>query len=77
MGQWRLPLLVFYAVTLFSHGQFSRVVAAQWIGFPVIELQHFAFGTASLSILSFDLAHSEAGVIELWNAAPAVLAGPR
>jgi probable phosphoglycerate mutase len=61
-------------VVLFSHGQFSRVVAAQWIGLPVIESQHFALSTASLSILSFDPAHPEMRVIELWNAAPAVLA---
>ena len=65
------------SVALFSHGQFSRVVAAQWIGLRVIELQHFALGTASLSILSFDPAHPEVRVIELWNAAPAVLAGAR
>jgi probable phosphoglycerate mutase len=65
------------SVALFSHGQFSRVVAAQWIGLPVIESQHFALGTASLSILSFDPAHPEVRVIELWNAAPAVLAGAR
>jgi probable phosphoglycerate mutase len=64
-------------VALFSHGQFSRVVAAQWIGLPVIESEHFALGTASLSILSFDPAHPEVRVIELWNAAPAVLAGSR
>jgi probable phosphoglycerate mutase len=65
------------SVALFSHGQFSRVVAAQWIGLAVIEAQHFALGTASLSILSFDPAHPEVRVIELWNAAPAALAGTR
>jgi broad specificity phosphatase PhoE len=63
------------SVALFSHGQFSRVVAAQWIGLPVIDAQHFALGTASLSILSFDPAHPEVRVIELWNAGPAQLAG--
>jgi probable phosphoglycerate mutase len=62
-------------VALFSHGQFSRVLAAQWIGLAISESQHFALGTAALSILSFDPAHPEVPVIELWNAAPAVLAG--
>jgi probable phosphoglycerate mutase len=61
----------------YSHGRFSRVVAAQSIGLPVIEAQHFALGTASLGILSVGPAHPEVRVIELWNAAPAVLAGAR
>jgi probable phosphoglycerate mutase len=62
-------------VAVFSHGQFSRVVAAQWIGLPVVDSQHFALGTASLSVLSFDPAHPEVRVVELWNAAPTTLAG--
>jgi probable phosphoglycerate mutase len=62
-------------IALFSHGQFSRVIAAQWIGLAVIEAEHFALGTAALSILSFDPAHPEVPVILLWNAAPAVLEG--
>nr|WP_294502266.1 histidine phosphatase family protein [uncultured Rhodopila sp.] len=63
------------SVALFSHGQFSRVLAAQWIGLTVVKAQHFALGTAALSILSFDPAHPEVRVIELWNAASAALAG--
>jgi broad specificity phosphatase PhoE len=35
-------------VALFSHGQFSRVLAAQWIGLIVAYWQHFALGTATL-----------------------------
>lgn len=60
---------------LFSHGQFSRALAAQWIELSVNEARHFSLGTASLSILGFDPSHPEVRVIELWNAAPAGLAG--
>ena len=62
-------------VALFSHGQFSRALAAQWIELSVNEARHFSLGTASLSILGFDPSHPEVRVIELWNAAPAGLAG--
>ena len=41
-------------VALFSHGQFGCVLAARWIGLPVVEAQHFLLGTASLSILGYD-----------------------
>jgi broad specificity phosphatase PhoE len=65
------------SVALFSHDQFSRALAAQWIGLPVVESQHFSLGTASFSILGFDPAHSEVRVIELWNAIPDLLmSGP-
>ena len=33
-------------VALFSHGQFGCVLAARWIGLPVIDAQHFSFGPA-------------------------------
>lgn len=56
-------------VALFSHGHFGRVLAARWIGLPVIEGQHFLLGTASLSILGHELSHPEVPVIALWNAA--------
>jgi triosephosphate isomerase len=57
-------------VALFSHGQFGCVVAARWIGLPVLDGQHFAMGPASLSILSFDPHHPDVPVISLWNFAP-------
>jgi broad specificity phosphatase PhoE len=60
-------------VALFSHGQFSRSLAAHWIELSVVESQHFSLGTASLSILGFDPAHPEVRVIELWNAVPGLL----
>lgn len=56
-------------VALFTHGQFGRVLAARWIGLPLIEAQHLALGTASLGILSFDPHHPEVAIIALWNAA--------
>ena len=37
-------------VAVFSHGQFSCVLAARWIGLPIIEARHFSLGPASLSV---------------------------
>jgi len=62
-------------VALFSHGQFSRALAAQWIELSISESRHFSLGTASLSILSFDPSHPTVRVIELWNAVPGALSG--
>lgn len=56
-------------VALFSHGQFGCVLAARWIGMPLIEARHFTLDTASLSILGHDPRHHEVAVIALWNAA--------
>lgn len=56
-------------VALFSHGQFGSVLAARWIGFPLVEAQHFAFGPASFGILGHDPHHPEIANIQLWNAA--------
>jgi probable phosphoglycerate mutase len=55
-------------VALFSHGHFGCVLAARWIGLPVIEGQHFLLGTASLSLLGYEPSHPEVPLIELWNA---------
>ena len=56
-------------VALFSHGQFGCVLAARWIGLPLVEAQHFALGPASYGILSYDPHHPEIANIQLWNAA--------
>ncbi len=56
-------------VALFLHGQFGCVLAARWIGLPLIEAQHFALGPASLSILGYDAHHPEVAIIALWNTA--------
>ena len=55
-------------VALFSHGQFGCVLAARWIGLPLVEGPHFVLGTSALSILSYDPNHSTVPVISLWNA---------
>jgi probable phosphoglycerate mutase len=57
-------------VALYSHGQFSCVLAARWIGLPVLEAQHLAFGPASLGILGHDPNHPLVAQIERWNVPP-------
>ncbi len=57
-------------VALFSHGQFSTVLAARWIGVPVAVAQHFSLSTASHSVLGSALHHPQVSVIEQWNVAP-------
>ena len=56
-------------VALFSHGQFGCVLAARWIGMPVVDGQHFTLGTASLGMLGFAPRHPQVPVIAVWNAA--------
>jgi broad specificity phosphatase PhoE len=56
-------------VALFSHGEFGSVLAARWIGLPVIDGQHLSLDPASLSILSYNPNHPDVRVIALWNAA--------
>ena len=55
-------------IALFSHGQFGCVLAARWIGLPIIEGPHFLLSTASLSILGYEPNHPGVPVIALWNA---------
>jgi probable phosphoglycerate mutase len=57
-------------IALFSHGHFGSVLAARWIGLAVIEGQHFALGSGSLSILTTDARHPDVPVIGLWNFVP-------
>jgi broad specificity phosphatase PhoE len=54
-------------IALFTHGQFGCVLAARWIGLPVIDGPHFLLGTASISILGYDPDHPDIPVIDLWN----------
>ncbi len=63
-------------VALFSHGQFGCVLAARWIGMPVVDAQHFALGAGSLGILGHEPHHPTVRVISLWNATPAVETPP-
>ena len=57
-------------VALFAHGQFGRVLAARWIGLPVVQGQHFAIDPASIGILGFEASHLQRRGIALWNAGP-------
>ena len=54
-------------IALFTHGQFGCALAARWIGLPVIDAEHFALSTATLSLLDHATHHPEVPVIALWN----------
>lgn len=54
-------------VALFSHGQFGAALAVRWIGLALVEGQHFALHTASLSLLGNDPGPPDRRTIELWN----------
>ena len=58
-------------VALFSHGHFSRVLAARWLGQPIGLGQHFTLGEAATNILGYDPGHPDTRVIALWNLPPA------
>jgi len=55
-------------IALFTHGQFGAVIAARWIGLPLMDGQHFPLHPASVSILGHEPSHPDIRVIELWNA---------
>ena len=54
-------------VALFSSGQFGCSLAARWIGLLVLQAQHFMLGTASISVLTYSLAHPDLRVLAHWN----------
>jgi probable phosphoglycerate mutase len=58
-------------IALFSHGHFTRVLAARWVGLPVANGQVLASSTGSISVLSFS-SNGPRPVIQLWNSANAV-----
>jgi len=54
-------------VAIFTHGQFGGVLAARWIGLPVVKSEHFPLDTASVSILGYAVHHPEVPVLQEWN----------
>jgi broad specificity phosphatase PhoE len=54
-------------VAAFSHGHFGRVLAARWIGLPVIQAQRFLLSTCSLSVLGYEHESRAEPVIALLN----------
>ena len=63
-------------IALFSHGQFACSLAARWIGLDIIDAEHLALDTASISILGHSHSRPETPVIALWNFAPRLLVTP-
>lgn len=52
-------------VALFAHGHILRVLAARWIGFPVLAGSHFMLDPATLSVLSY---YRGIPAVKRWNA---------
>jgi probable phosphoglycerate mutase len=59
-------------VALFSHGHFSCILAARWIGLPMQDARKLVLNTASVSILGSNPHHPELRVIAMWNVLPAM-----
>ena len=64
------------SIALFSHGQFACSLAARWVGLDVVEAEHLALHTASISILGHSHSRPGTRVIELWNFVPGRLSAP-
>ncbi len=54
-------------IAIFSHGHFSRVLGARWIGLSIEHAQSFLLDTASLSVLGYEHDRSDQPAIALWN----------
>jgi len=51
-------------VALFAHGHVFRVLAARWLGLPVIIGRHLLLDTATVSVLAYD---REVPAVKQWN----------
>jgi probable phosphoglycerate mutase len=54
------------SVAVFSHGHFTRVLAARWVKMPVANAQILASSTASIGVLGTS-PNGPRPIIELWN----------
>ena len=54
-------------IAVFSHGHFSRVLAARWVGSGLGLGEHLLLDTASLGVLSFEHNNPDSPVIARWN----------
>ncbi len=54
-------------IAIFSHGHFSRVLGARWIGLSIEHAQSFLLDTASLSVLGYEHDRRDQPAIALWN----------
>jgi broad specificity phosphatase PhoE len=52
-------------VALFSHGHLLRVLAARWLGLPVVAGQHFLLDTGTLCVLGH---YRGIPALKMWNA---------
>lgn len=52
-------------VALFSHGHLLRVLAARWVGLPVVAGQHFLLDTGTLNVLDY---YRGIPALKTWNA---------
>jgi len=57
-------------VALFTHGHFSRVLAARWVGQDATFGERLQIDTSSVGILSHEHADRLSPVISLWNRSP-------
>lgn len=48
----------------FCHGHFSRVLAARWIGKPVVDARHLRLETSAVSVLGWE---RDTPALRLWN----------
>jgi broad specificity phosphatase PhoE len=60
-------------VALFSHGHLLRVLAARWLGLPVVAGQHFLLDTGTLCVLGH---YRGIPALKTWNA-PVLTGGDR
>jgi len=59
-------------VALFSHGHFSCILAARWIGLAMQDARRFYLHTASVSIVGSHPSHAALRVMLQWNVVPGV-----